>query len=146
MLTAVAGVGVVFPLALLQLGFSLLFRIPFQFTIRTLLLLVFAVAVPFGWLGFELRQARKQKAIVNAVKKHDGVVDYDWQWRVPTTTPEPQWLRDLLGADFFSDVIHVIDNRRNRCGLEPPARPGADPMAEVGLHRQHGVPYHGLGT
>ena len=53
-LIAVAGIGVTFLVALLWLFAALLLRLRFQFSIRSALLLMVAVALTFGWLQTEI--------------------------------------------------------------------------------------------
>src|SRR5689334_12270618 len=49
-------------LVLLWFLAALLFRLQFQFSLRSLLLLTLAVAVPCSWLAAELRRAKEQAA------------------------------------------------------------------------------------
>jgi len=107
-LIAVANVGVVMLLTLLWFIACLLFRWRFQFTIRSLLLLTVAVALASGWLAVERERARKQTEAVDRVYACRGRVSWDPQ---PTSwgprPREPEWLRSLLGDEFFrfeSDV------------------------------------------
>jgi hypothetical protein len=78
------------------------------------------------WFAERLEQARKQKEAVKGIMSVAGAsVDYDWQvvplddragpdeWlqKPPNTQPpEPEWLRNLLGQDFFAEVIGVYFN------------------------------------
>ena len=78
-LTAVVSLGLVFVVMLLWFVVSLLFRRRFQFSIRSLLVLTVAVALPCSWLGVELRQAMRQREAVAAIEKLGGMVFYDWQ-------------------------------------------------------------------
>jgi Leucine-rich repeat (LRR) protein len=72
----------------------------FQFRLRTLLVLVTLCAIPCSWLGVKMRQARRQRDAVAAIKKLGGVV----VWSKPAG---PRWLREILGDDFFKDVFYV---------------------------------------
>ena len=58
-LITVAAVGVAMFLALAWLAGSLLFRRRFQFGLRSLLLLLVAVAIPCSWLAAEMKRANK---------------------------------------------------------------------------------------
>jgi hypothetical protein len=85
------------------------FRVRFQFSIRSLLLLTVAVAVPSSWLATELRAARAQRqaldalgAIKPAVASGCGAWDYERDEGWP---PKPEWLLHVFGHDFFHDVI-----------------------------------------
>ena len=112
-LIAVAAVCSVVALMLLWLVVSLLFRWRFQFSLRSLVVLVVAVAVPLGWFGVKLREAERQRRAVAAVTRADGWVGYDYQsteigrLEVSAEPPFPAWLRALIGHDFLSDVTSV---------------------------------------
>ena len=112
-LIAVAAVCVVVVVMFLWFAASLLFRLRFQFTVRSLVVLVVTVAIPCGWLAVKMRQAEKQRKAVEAIEEMYGDVYYDYYrkengdfdlWAEP---PTPAWLRELLGDHFFSDVIGV---------------------------------------
>ncbi len=123
--TTIASVGVVFVVMLLWFIASLFFRWQFQFSIRSLLVLVVAVAVPCSWLAVEMKWAGKQTEVVNEIKHVNGseMVDdtpyprgsmkYDWEFDadggpLPNAQPPgPIWLRNLLGEDFFGTVVEV---------------------------------------
>ena len=122
-LIAVDCVGVALLAVLFWFIIALIFRLPFQFSIRSLLALVVVVALPFSWLAAEMKKAREQKAAVTEIKKVGGVAyDYDdhvtrlnrgiWGdiytgvWEVDRP-PGPAWLRKLLPDDFFAEVATV---------------------------------------
>jgi hypothetical protein len=114
-LVAVAGVGMALVAMLLWCVVAMVFRWPFQFGIRTLLVLTAVVAWPFSWLAVNMKRAREQKESV-AVGRLDGFVGYAWaydnhtpdgKWLSNAQPPEPAWLRNLLGDDFFSDVVFL---------------------------------------
>src|SRR5271166_2626588 len=67
-LIAVAVVVATMLLTSLWLVLSLFFRWHFQFGIRSLLILTFAVALPFSWLSWEMEKARKQREAVEAIE------------------------------------------------------------------------------
>jgi hypothetical protein len=80
----------------------------FQFGLRTLLFLVAFASIGFGWFGYKVRQAQRQKKAVEAVEKL-GFVYYDYQfvsdnWDRTATPPGAEWLRNLVGVDFFANV------------------------------------------
>ena len=81
MLIAVASVGVFLLLMLLWFLAALVFRLRFQFSILSLLVLTVAVALPFGWLATEMKAAREQKTTVEEIMNLRGSVNYDYQSR-----------------------------------------------------------------
>ena len=119
-LAAVAGVGVVLMAMLLWWFVALVFRSRFQFSVRMLLMLVVAVALPFSWLATEVNKAKKQEAAAKGIAKVAAVdpffiIVYDWQVTandypmLGSPRPRaPECLRNLLGDDFFADVF-VVD-------------------------------------
>ncbi len=116
-LTAAAAVCLAVVVMLLWLVVSLLFRCRFQFTVRSLVVLVVAVAVPCCWLAVKLRKAERQRQAVEAVeamREAGGWVMYDYEFDESgvytgrkAEPPAPAWLRELLGVDFFADVVGV---------------------------------------
>lgn len=103
-LIAVACLGAGLLAMLLWFLVALLFRLRFQFRLRSLSLLAVAVALPFSWLTAEMKQARQQKAVREEIKKMVGLAQCDSQ----VARREPEWLRSLLGEDFFSEVEKVL--------------------------------------
>jgi hypothetical protein len=112
-LTAAACVGMALLMMLLWLAASLFLRRRFQFSIRSLFVLVLSVAIPCGWLAVERERARRQSETVEWTKKLGGYVEYDWQDvingnRLSATQPPGAALpRDLLGVDFFHAIILI---------------------------------------
>ena len=82
----------------------------FQFSVRTLLLVMLAVSLSTVWWA---NRAKRQKNAVASILKMGGSVDYDYEYdaagnyRANTEPPGPAWLRDFLGIDYFSRVIGV---------------------------------------
>ncbi|HEV2968530.1 MAG TPA: hypothetical protein VGY55_00995 [Pirellulales bacterium] len=64
-------------------------------------------AIASGWLGRRLEQKRRETEIVAAIAKLGGVVEYDYQRSPPGKPFGPDWLRRLLGENFFNDVVFV---------------------------------------
>ena len=54
------------------------------------------------WLG-----VNKQREAVQWVKDHGGYVTYDFQLD-ERELPGPDWLCELIGIDYFADVVWVI--------------------------------------
>lgn len=109
-LTAVASVGLAMLLMILWFIVSLMFRRRFQFSLRSLLVLVVVVALPCNWLAVEMKKARRQKE-VDGIRKSEGQVSYDSGPILPKGLVEPNgpvWLRKLFGDDFFNDSIQAF--------------------------------------
>ena len=106
-LIGVAVVGVAMLVMLLWFIVALVFRWRFQFSIRSLLVLTVAVALPCSWLGVELSKATRRRTNVEAIANIRGHVVYNWD---PATTPQPAiptWLCHLLGDDFFAEIVEA---------------------------------------
>ncbi len=86
---------------------ALVFRLRFQFSIRSLLVLAVVVAIPCSWLATEMKKAREQREAVEGIWKAGGMVSYDYQLDpdggvTPFAKPRaPAWLRRIVGDDFF---------------------------------------------
>ncbi len=113
-LTAVAAVGATMVVMFVWCAAALCFRWWFQFHIRALLVLVVVVAVPCSWVAVEVKKARRQSEVVAWIKSLDSsAVLYDWEFdakgkSLPNARPPaPEWLWNLLGVDFFSDVLQA---------------------------------------
>jgi hypothetical protein len=108
---AMAVVSVAILAMALWLVAALVFHWQFQFGIRSLFVLTFAIASLFGWLAAAERQAKRQTLMVVKVEALGGGVVYDWiyiQGMRPHGAPrEPRWARRLLGDDFFHRVTAV---------------------------------------
>lgn len=98
-----------------------------RFSLRGLLVLVLISAVIFAGLGWRWRRAQRQAAIVEALRK-TGVAHVMYDYEVHTSdegdlgrvTIVPQWLRRVLGEDFFSDVHDVTIGPASRVATQPP--------------------------
>ncbi|SIN81955.1 hypothetical protein SAMN05444166_1082 [Singulisphaera sp. GP187] len=78
-------------------------------SLRVLMLLIMIAAV---FIGDRVTKARKQREAVESVKRCGGGVVYDWAYvnrgkSTPTEPNAPQWLRGLLGDEYFQDVASV---------------------------------------
>ncbi len=116
-LVAVTGVGVVLGLMSLWWLAALVFRLRFQFGIRTLLVLTVAVALPFSWLAVEKCRAVSQRRLATEISAAGFVVLYDSYFKPgkPTSLRTPAdfvWLRNLLSDDFFTNVNSVFVRSR----------------------------------
>jgi Leucine Rich repeat len=80
----------------------------FQFSLRTLMIVVLIAAIPCAWLRSKIEQKRQERQTVEAILKSGGDVKYDYQTASPpATAPGLGWLRSMLGEDFFSEVVSV---------------------------------------
>jgi hypothetical protein len=111
-LIAIACVGLAMWLMLFWLAVALLFRRRVQFSLRSLLLFTIVVAIPCSWFAVEMKRAREQRTVVEAVKNLGGWVKYDDGSAPFSTLPEFTWLWKLLGDDFLMDVGGVILDHR----------------------------------
>lgn len=103
-LIALATVGAAIWLMAFWFAVSLLFRPRFQFSIRSLLVLTVAVAIPFSWLAVERKKADEQGQAVKEFRASYGYVRYDYERSPNAIPPGLIWFHDLLGIDFFADV------------------------------------------
>jgi len=105
-------------LLLLTIWFAagLVFRQRFQFSLRSLLVLVVAVAVPCSWLAVRMQQAKRQREVVEAIWAAKGHVRYDRSYHRADRAaefPGPTWLLAIFGHDFFADVEHTFTEFRD---------------------------------
>jgi hypothetical protein len=129
-LIAIAAVAVVMLVMLLWFAVALVFHWWFQFSIRSLLVLVVVVAILCSWLTVERQDATKQWAAAAAIVKFGGSVLYEYQTVLyedsvhKSGSPilgepsSPSWLRNRLGQDFFHDVTTLFVHSDD--GLERP--------------------------
>jgi hypothetical protein len=82
----------------------LLRRRKYQFSLRTLFVFTLICAVAASWLGRRIERKRKEQEASNAIVKSGSRVQYDGVKGEPTG---PEWLRTLLGNNFFSDVVGI---------------------------------------
>lgn len=85
----------------------------FQFSLRTLLIVVTLCAVPCSWLAVKMQQARRQREAVKRLIELDGNPLYDWDVEangrlvLNPQPPGPALFRSVLGNDFFDSVYSV---------------------------------------
>ena len=114
--TVLIGVAVVGVAMILMLGWlivSLIFRWRFQFSIRSLLVLVVAVAIPSSWLTVEIKAARKQRETIAMLRAAGLKVYYDCEldedgYRDPRRQLSwPAWWREFMGVDMLATAARV---------------------------------------
>ena len=109
-LIAVAAVGVVMLGMFVWFGVALVFRRRFQFSLRSLLVLVVVVALPCSWMAVEMKKARQQKAAAERINSLGGWIGYYYDPKDPfavLANPCPAWLCSSLGETFFGDVTYA---------------------------------------
>jgi len=85
----------------------------YQYSLRSLLIVMVLLCFLFAWVGTKMRQAEKQKEVVAWVKKNEGDVTYDFELDangeyIPNAKPPgPDWLHEWIGIDYFSNVEKV---------------------------------------
>jgi hypothetical protein len=86
----------------------------YQFTLRSLFIVMFLACIGMSWVSVKMQRARRQREAVDAIEKVGGAVFYDYEFDsagVPTPGVEPsspKWLRSVLGDDFFANVVSVV--------------------------------------
>lgn len=84
-----------------------------RFSLRTLLLIIAVACVGFALLGYQARLAQRQKEAIAAIWERGGYVRYDYEYdsddnRIDSPAlPAPAWLCELLGLDFFANVVEA---------------------------------------
>ena len=112
-LIASAAVSAVILLMLVWFAVALVFHWWFQFSVRSLLVLIVVVALPGSWLAWELKQAQMQRAALAEIEKFDVLVFYDYQIsksgqvNILANPPGPDWLISAFGDDFMVDAVEV---------------------------------------
>jgi hypothetical protein len=111
---------VVLYLLVMPIGFvlSLIFRWHFQFSIRLLLVLMLAVAVPSSWFAVEMKAAREQQILREKIKSLEPGVSYCTLLSASNTPRENLLgLDDLLGEPFFENILQVSSKGQNADSL-----------------------------
>jgi Leucine-rich repeat (LRR) protein len=85
----------------------------FQFSLRTMMVVVTLLCI---WLGITANRANRQRRAVETITKAGGEVLYDYQTVTGARPPGPEWLRTLLGENFFSEVAAVGLNQSHDPG------------------------------
>ncbi|HEY2148145.1 MAG TPA: hypothetical protein VGH32_09420, partial [Pirellulales bacterium] len=77
----------------------------FQFSLRTLIVSTIVIAAAAGWVGKRIEEKRAERVAVAAIAKLGGRVLYDFQ--KDGASRGPAWLRNILGDDFFGNVVEL---------------------------------------
>jgi Leucine-rich repeat (LRR) protein len=115
-----------------------------RISLRSMMLLPLLFGV---WLGWRVMKAREQREVVGAVKRYGGWIHYDYDFVSGKPTPgreprAPQWLRRVLGDEFFQEVRHVslaYDNSTGKQSNNSNVSPCDDLLAR--LARQSGLKF-----
>ena len=96
----------------------------YQYSLRSLLILMLLFSLFMSWFAVKRKRALAQKKAVEAILAADGTVHYDYEfdengeWVKGATGNGSDWLRKLLGADFFEKVTNVsIGSKKGVEGL-----------------------------
>ena len=93
----------------------------FQYSLRTLLVIMVIVACVLSW---KMNQLHKRRSAVEAIKALGGHVSYNYQFDannspIEGNSPGPDWLCRLAGDDFFASVVGVSLSRRDIADVTP---------------------------
>jgi hypothetical protein len=98
----------------------------FQYSLRSLFILMFLVAIASSWVAVKMGQAKRQKEFVRQIRKIGGLVVYDYDGKShydlksqEFQPPQPKWMIDLMGDDFFNNIVSVgVYPSNNKSGLD----------------------------
>ncbi len=84
----------------------------YQFSLRTLLIFMLVTSMALGVFGKKAAQVRRQRIAIDAITKSKGHVTWDFETEIESISPktvsrEPNFLRTLLGDDFFDKAVDV---------------------------------------
>ena len=85
----------------------------YRFSLRTLLIVLVLLSLLLGWFALKIRQAQRQRQVVEAIQKAGGWVRYDFEVDESGAPiggekwPGLAWLRKLFGEDLLGDVDTV---------------------------------------
>jgi hypothetical protein len=78
-----------------------------QYRLRTLFVLVVVIAAPCVLTAWKMDAKRRERTAVAFIENDGGYCQYRWQREDQPHPPGSEWLRRLLGEDFFADVEEV---------------------------------------
>lgn len=88
----------------------------YQYSLRTMLFVVFVLCGLLSWLRLEMNRAQDRRAAIHALGLDEGGMYYAHQHEGHTPLeppPGPAWLRALLGDDLFQRVDWVLLNSQS---------------------------------
>ena len=90
----------------------------YQYSLRSLLLLMLLVSLLMSWYRVKWKRAIAQKNAVAAILAAGGTAQYDCEfdtngeWVKGAKGRGPEWLRKLIGLDYFDKVVVVSVNSK----------------------------------
>jgi Leucine Rich repeat len=79
----------------------------FQFSLRALMMFTVVCAIGSAWVARKMERKRKEREAVEAIGRLGGRTWYEYQSVKGAKPPGPDWLRELLGENSFSEVSVV---------------------------------------
>ena len=76
-----------------------------HFSLRTMLVVLTVLCVLLAW---KVRQVERQKEAIAWVMQQGSADDFrSSSRRIDTELTGPKWVRDFIGADYFTTVVQV---------------------------------------
>ena len=85
----------------------------FQYSLRTLLVVMLWASIGMSWVGVKIWQAKREREAVETIQKFGGGVNWH-------KLSGPKWLQLLVGVDIFNNVriVNIAGTKVNDAGLE----------------------------
>jgi hypothetical protein len=113
----------------------------FQYSLRTLLVVMLLASIGMSWVAVRMRRAKLEREAVEAIRAAGGIVLYAHEAAVPRNAPPdlpgPAWLRAIVGDDFFKKPYKVSFEEATDAKLELVAR-----LPRLRDLRLHGTEIH----
>jgi hypothetical protein len=77
----------------------------YQFSLRSALIITALVAIACSMLGSKIEQTRRERDTVKKIAECGGDAVYDYEEENLNEPYGPEWLRGILGENFFSEVV-----------------------------------------
>ena len=107
----------------------------FQFSLRTLLLVMLLASLGASWFAVKMRMAKRQREAVRAMRKLGGCVIYDYECVDPAVPLGPEWLHSVLGEDYFGTVLYVYLKNTQATDAAMAHLEGMSQLRSLGLDR-----------
>lgn len=80
----------------------------YQYSLRSLLILVTLFGIACSWVAVKMREARLEAEAAEAIRKMGGSAYYDYEIHDPKAKPPgPDWVRKIFGTSFVSSITSV---------------------------------------